>query len=634
MDLGRFPTFTQTIFQAGRALLLLDGFDELTPDGQKTVSDYLKILIQTYPKTQIVTTTTPDYIDGLMLLGFAPLGLMAWNTQYKDKFIESWSNLWSSSVAFEQNVSEQIDPILLNAWLSLDNTQLTPFELTLKAWGAYAGDLLGPRMIENIAAHIRRLSPQNVPIAALEAVAIQVILNTQPVFDPGKAREWVKSFDIEEKETPEGTVDAAAGEAGTEESKTAKKKGDKSAAPSAGFGLITKLINSGLLSVHEGNRVRFAHPIFGGYLAGRALSGYDADEKILNQPDWVGKHLALNYMAVYGDPGAIVGKMLEWSRLPTHRPLLTTARWLRESPRNAAWRGQVMGSLVKLMQTESIPLALRAQAMSAFVASNDPSAATLFRQLMTSMSFELIQLCALGSGALRDTKAVPTLSNLLDASSISARRAACMALVSIGTTEALEIVAHALLNGDDDLRRAAAEALANDRTEGWPMLQDGASMNDILVRRAVAYGLARVPAQWAKDILVSMQTDDDQWIVRNLATEIVAGLNAPNARVPRKLPAPSESPWLIEFAGKQGMGVSPGTPATDILLLALKAGDPDVRLAALPYLKSTPNEGVIGSLYDAMLRDDPELRDNAYNVLWEIGLSGVKLPNPAQFGLG
>src|SRR5581483_3135892 len=34
LDLGRIPAFVQHSFRSGRALLLLDGFDELTPDGQ------------------------------------------------------------------------------------------------------------------------------------------------------------------------------------------------------------------------------------------------------------------------------------------------------------------------------------------------------------------------------------------------------------------------------------------------------------------------------------------------------------------------------------------------------------------------------------------------------------------------
>ena len=209
-----------------------------------------------------------------------------------------------------------------------------------------------------------------------------------------------------------------------------------------------------------------------------------------------------------------------------------------------------------------------------------------------------------------------------------------MALVAIGTNEALEAVAHTLLNGDEDIRRAAGEALANDPHEGYAMLRDGVSLNDILLRRAVVYGLGRINEEWAIEILKKIQIEDDQWIVRNAATEVLDSKLHISTRAPHKLKTPSESPWLIEFAGKQGMGISPGMPATDLLLLALQGDDPDTRLAALPYLKYTPSEGVITKLYAAMYRDDPELREAAYNTLWEIGLSGTKLPHPSQYGFG
>ena len=50
-------------------------------------------------------------------------------------------------------------------------------------------------------------------------------------------------------------------------------------------------------------------------------------------------------------------------------------------------------------------------------------------------------------------------------------------------------VARALLQGDEELRRAAAEAMANDPIEGHAMLKEGATLPDILLRRAVVHGL-------------------------------------------------------------------------------------------------------------------------------------------------
>ena len=272
--------------------------------------------------------------------------------------------------------------------------------------------------------------------------------------------------------------------------------------------------------------------------------------------------------------------------------------------------------------------------MAAFVTSSDPGAATLFRQLLSSRSFELIPLAALGSGALKDVKAIDALEELMSAPIGAVRRAICLALVAIGTEKSLEGVARALLQGDEELRRAAAEALANDPVEGHAMLKEGATLTDILVRRAVVHGLARVGQPWAMETLQRMQVEDDQWAVRNLATQYLEQLQNIDTRVPHPLPAPSETPWVIAFAGKQKMGVPRGGPATDLLLSAFKQGDTEERLAALPYLKRVANEGIVAALYNAMYGEDPEVREAAYQAVAEIGADGLKLPHPNQFGLG
>jgi len=636
LDLGRLPLFFQNTFTNGEALLLIDGFDEIAPESQQIVTDYFKIILQNYPKTRIVTTGAPEYLDGLVALGFAPLTLMTWSARDNDKFINQWGELWSRTVALEawaQTGPEQVDPLLLNVWLSADNVNLSPFELTLKAWGAYAGDSLGPHVLEAIATHIRRIAPANTPLAALETLAMQVVVNVQPIFDPRIARAWVKSFEVVE-ETVEGESTEQPAEETTDGTKVRKGKKAEKVVATPSSGLLGKMAASGLLVTYPNNKMRFAHPVFAGYLAGRALMNYSAEETILNQPDWSGKYLAMRYFAAHGDASRLVQALLEFSRLPMHRPLFAAARWLRDAPRNAPWRGKLFGTLAALLQTEGVPLNLRGQAMAAFFVSNDPSAMTLFRQFSTTLKFELVHLSALGSGAMRDPKAVQNLEQVMNVPSQPVRHAACMALVAIGTNEALETVAHTLLNGDENIRRAAAEALANDSGEGHAMLREGITISDILLRRAAAYGLGRVNEPWAIDILKKIQIEDDQWVVRNAATEVLDSKTSAGSRAPRKLKAPSESPWLIEFAAKQGMGISPGVPATDILLLALKSEDSNTRLAALPYLKFTPNEGVITQLYAAMYADDPELREGAYNILWELGTSGVKLPHPSQYGYG
>jgi hypothetical protein len=176
--------------------------------------------------------------------------------------------------------------------------------------------------------------------------------------------------------------------------------------------------------------------------------------------------------------------------------------------------------------------------------------------------------------------------------------------------------------------------MANDPGEGHAILKEGATLADIMLRRAVVHGLAHVEEPWAAEILQHMQVEDDQWAVRNLASQYLEQMAHPSSRVPQKLKPPSEAAWLIEFAGKQGKGIPRGSPATDILLNAFKSGNTEERLAALPYLKRIGDEGVLGAFYNAVYGDDPEVREAAYHAVEEIAANGVRLPHPTQFGLG
>ncbi|HEX9333852.1 MAG TPA: NACHT domain-containing protein, partial [Anaerolineales bacterium] len=253
-DLGRLPGFIQQTFKNGKALLLVDGFDELDPQSQKDVVEWFKALMTAYPKVRIVTTGCAGQFNGLISIGFNPLALIGWDATRNSHFIQQWGELWSRTVALEawsQAGPEQVDPILLNTWLLSDNHGLTPFELTLKVWGAYAGDSLGPRVLDAIATHVRRLAPSGTPVAALELLAMQVVLTCQPIFDPRKARAWVKQYDIVEDkpiDSAETVTKTTAGEVVplTESQKIRIKKSKASEAVPT-YGLLSKMVDSGLL---------------------------------------------------------------------------------------------------------------------------------------------------------------------------------------------------------------------------------------------------------------------------------------------------------------------------------------------------------------------------------------------------
>ncbi len=631
IDLPRLPDFIRQAFREGRALVLLDGLDELPPEEIKATAGYLNQLKQSYPATRLVTTACPECLDGLLDLNFVPFSVAAWNSNQRSEFLDKWSELWSRYVAVEtwaQGSTEQVDPLLLNSWLNADKITPTPLELTLQAWAAYAGDVRGPRPLDGIQAHIRRLTPADTPAEALELLALQINLALKPVFDPRQARDWIKSYEPAESDATDETSEPG-------KSRQARRVGaaHKQEKAASKPGVLEKMAASGMLSQHRKDQMRFTHPIFAGFLAGKALVNYRT-ERISRQPNWSGKQLALLYLAAHRDVTTLAESLTATPERPLERKLLAVARWLRESPHQLPWRGQVMAKLAGLLQEYDLPLGLRGQALAALVQSQDPGTAALFRQLFKAASPEVIQMAALGSGAIQDNKAVEDLADLLNDPTPNVQRAACLALTAIGTTPAIDSVGSALLHGNENLRRCAAEALANHPQDGHAMLKEGATVNDLLVRHAVVYGLERVGQPWADELLAKMQVEDKEWIVRASATEVLENRHLARAYLPEPLPPPSESPWLIAFAGKQGMGISPDRPATDLLLMALKNGAEEERISSLAYLRQHPNEEVLSALYQGMYGGDAALREAIFQVLWELEASGVPLPDPRQFGVG
>jgi hypothetical protein len=645
-DTGRINKFIKNVFEEGKAILLLDGLDELAPDSLKQFSEHLNPFLKNYPKLKVITTGSPDYIDGLAILGFSPLVVLPWGTDQRDEFLTKWANLWAkyvSNEAWAQSIIENIDPLLINQWLKSDILNLSPLEFTLKTWGAYAGDIRGARPLDSIETHIRRMMPSGIPLEALGVLGYQVIANSAAIFENRRAKEWIRSFEPAEENTPEekspsdNNAESAPVlenlEIKTElsQTKSKKKSGGKTAAPKAS--LLSKLVDSGLIESRRNGKMRFVHVAFGGVLAGEVMNSVSAGV-IFNQGQWCGRTLAINSFAAKGDATALVEDLLNTPDEMLERNVLEAGRLLRDAAKQAGWRGKVMTALVQLIKSDK-SLPVRMQAVASIVLCEDPTGSVLFRQLMQLTDKDLRTLAILGSGATRDAKATDQIAALIGDYNTSVRRAACLALVTIGTPQGLEAVAHALLRGDEDLRRAAAEALANNRIEGFATLQEGSTAKDILLRRAVVYGLARLDEKWATEILEKIQVEDEQWVVRNAAVEILESRTRISPRIPKKLPPPHEAPWLIEFAGKYGVGIAPGAPTTDLLLRAIKSEKEEERLASLNYLRYMPAENVVSGLFQTYFStEDANLKSTIYYVLWEFAIGGLKIPSPMQYGLG
>jgi hypothetical protein len=231
----------------------------------------------------------------------------------------------------------------------------------------------------------------------------------------------------------------------------------------------------------------------------------------------------------------------------------------------------------------------------------------------------------LGCGYLHDTKSVESIINLLDDQK-EIGQAACLALVNIATPQALESVAHALLTGDDNLRRAAAEALANHPQEGYPTIKDASELDNLNVRYASVYGLKRIEEKWSMDILEEMRIEEDEWVVRDAAQEAYETLRGASPFIPSPLQPIPEVPLLKSFAREHDIELKSTQDKYQMLLNILSTGSIEQKFTALYYIQMSGFGSVFPDIYDCLWGDNEEIRRTAANTVWHLSLTGMDIP--------
>ncbi|RMF36162.1 MAG: HEAT repeat domain-containing protein, partial [Chloroflexi bacterium] len=349
----------------------------------------------------------------------------------------------------------------------------------------------------------------------------------------------------------------------------------------------------------------------------------------LEDPEW--EDLLLSY-AAQTDPAPLAQALLAQQDDLVQSRLWRAAAWLgvnpTRQPAQGSWRTQVMGRLARLFLQPRLPRQLRQQALTALVESGDPGLPYLLKQALQSPHPQ-VQVAALqGLGAIGDASALPLLREALESELFPLQKAALEALARIGGEKALELVVQMLVTGEETVRRMAAETLIAFGEEGIAVLREAADDEDLLVRRAAAHGLGRVGSQppevydgsWAWTLLERMQREDPEWFVRSAASQALeartVGERPPH--LPPFPPTPENEGWLIEWAAQRGKGVGVGEAAYTVLVEALTEGDLPVRLAAARTLAQMARPSDVQPLRQALNDSAPEVREAAFEGLWEI----------------
>lgn len=564
------------------SLLLLDGLDELPPAQLEQAAGFLKRLLEAYPGIQVVTTATPRDYDGLTRLGFFPLAINTWNPSQQQAWLEKWRAMWHTLPQATEEVPDEI----LRGWLYTWRQHTTPLEYTVSMWALFAGDALGNTPLDALEAHVRRLYPQD-----KRAEMARRIWDT---LTQGKDTDFTE---VAEESTSSPQEDA---------------KPKKTEPP----------------------QVVRQHPVFSAYLVTGHILENDLGEVLFGLPASPLKELAQQYYAAQADITPYLPDLLESREDPLLRDTLRVARWLRLTPREAAWRPTAMRVLAQNVQRATLPLGLRLRCVAALALSGDSGVGTLLARLMENPSPTLRYLGALGSSLLRDPRHFSLLESLLQDSDPRVQRAACLGMGALSHPKAMESIAAVLVGGDEMLQQLAAETLAANRTEGHEILREAMTFDDLLVRRAAVAGLLAVHQPWAEAALRKMQMEDSEWVVRTAAEQALKQLEGQNPYIPQPQTPLRDTPWLLAYAAEQGRGIASEEQGLETLVHMLQHGNVEQRLTALQCLRMHPDlrEGGVAAIYALLYGDDTDLQEAALETLWHLAAARLPLPPPMQFG--
>jgi HEAT repeat protein len=606
----------------GTLLLLIDGMDELPPEQVKRSVSLISDLGETYPDLLIVAAASPQNYSVLPGIGFIPIAIAGWTSHEKMAYLEKCSVLWRElALAHPEQPVSSVPPAMLLNWISNPSLLESPLEFTLRVWAAFAGDPIGPTANEAIEAYTwRMLTGMPNGILAIQRIAQYMVLNSLAAIPKGLANELVSEYETVALQQPVQEQD--------QDGEIRPMPEPTRTVPTRQ--LISNFINNGILIERSGDHLAFSHSILLGYLAAAGLVEQENITILFQQPAWSLRAITIGFLNLQHDLSDHIIRELENIDEPVQREKIEVGRWLAQAQPTSDWVIKYFRRCVNDLQDNYLPLGLRFRIIGVMASSKENTMGSLFRRMLSHQSPHVRMLAAIGLGLIRESKSSSELAQMTSDPDLSVRIAACLALGAINTGTSKDALADALLHSDEAVQICAAETLANDPHEGFDTLREASEFDDLLVRKAATYGLAKITEDWAFQKLQQMQLEDSQWVVRNAAEQALERLSHPRSAIPDPYPPLMNTPWLIQYAGQSGEGISSNEAGLELLVKAARDGSPEQKIAAYNRLAALPHidENGLEPLYREVNGTDEELREIAYNVLWHLSGRGKKIRQP------
>ncbi len=571
--------------EKGRAMVLIDGYDELSPSLRERYFFWLRQFVTDYRQNLIVIAGPPTGYQPLVNLGFTPVFLRAWQESDYTQLAEHWAKAWT-------NVHRKAGPLDEQAMrrITSENRGRSILDVVLKVWTGLADDAKDSGRIGWYDAFVTRHLSTGGIRPALPAMATTLLENDQ----------------LADRATLESAL-AEAASAAAENGKPAFKV----------EGLLDELVKDRLLTTYAGDTFAFVHPHLTSYLASQTLlePGSERATELALAPEW---HDALGFAAPKINILPVIYRKLSVPPDLNYSGLFDLVNWLPDAPVDAPWRGDIFTRLAKAMLAPDQFLTVRERALAALIASRDKNVLFILRQAIRSVDADIRRLGCVGLGALGNPEAIDELSALLADEDQDVKLSAALALGAIGTSPAIEIMIHGLFQESPEVRRAIAEALAALPGEGYNILREAISAKEIEIRRAAVFGLSRVHAPWALVALYRSMLEDEQWYVRTAAEEAFMAAQAADKEGPRAHPEADSLGWLVKWAADQGEGVPAGRNARQVLVRVLQEGQAMYKIMAAQTLSQLGHVEALKPLYGALRDREAAVRVAAYAALFDL----------------
>lgn len=594
-----------------QVVLLLDGLDELPPDQLSQAASFLSALRKNHPSLFIVTTGSPYFLDGLIRAGFLPLAIKPWTRSQEKEFYHRWIACWKLHVLPRLALSHPtlgLDERVIHAWIEPPVPVSSPLQSTCRVWAFLSNTLQGISGVQAVTSLVNAFAPDETSRQALSALAVTMQTSQLTWINEKAASKVIDS--IKPPASLKTSMDPSTPTSGNGEMK------------------LQDFLDAGILRKLETGDIAFTSPAFQAILAGGAApsgSGVAWEDAFRWLPGFEAVQAQIQHGA---EPANIVNILSSDASTLLLPSTLLAGRLNCSATDSAAWRSDVMKTLVQSVFNPSFPYALRVKAMLAACLSGDASVPLFLSRLSAYPDPKIRQLCALGYGLQPPATGFKELVKLLSDAALEVQQAACLALGALHSADALQVLAEALLHAEEPVRELCAEIFASLGGEGYKILQDAAYVQDIVTRRAAVIALTSIHEEWAREILTKVSVEDGQWVVRNAAAQALEKPLSYHPYTPARMLFPSESPWLLRYASEKGLGLPAGELPIPLLTELLQTGNNEQKFGALKYLWASKNETVVSLLVSLLRSDNIPLSNAAFQAIWLKAVSGASMPAP------